>query len=206
MYNVNFYQRIFTGIGIVASLLVLGACQRPRNEMIAQYQSQSNVAMNKMMVNIRAARKLGMKNSGQIRGVANSGSAINTMIGYDMPYSSNISGDVSQCVMGVQQYPKEYKYYWAMVSTLLQCLSRQTVAASAPMYGSAFPFMGDQGQAYMRYVVDPRNQSANFNMLPYGSGYQWGSTSHSMGTQANDPLRMWQVLGGQGNGFYQGSF
>src|SRR4051812_25723523 len=109
MKNANFYQRILAGIGIVASLLVLGACQRPRNQMITQFQNISDQKLAKMVSTIRGAKQYKLKKS-SVKGVTDTtSSTINPIQVLPQGYSAYVGNDAAACVQSVQAIPREYK-------------------------------------------------------------------------------------------------
>lgn len=194
MKNLNLYRRALAGVILASALFVLGACQRPQNEMVAAFQKTTDAMLLAKVSQITKMRAT--ISGGGSRGLYGTTSSN----GLGSGYSRNLRQDASVCLNLAQQLPKQKKYYWAMVGVLIQCNERMVMASSNGLWGTMYPYLGNQGQAYMRYLSDFRNVSGQF-VSGYGLGYQWGHSNMPMGL-GNDQLYMWSMLGGQGNGFY----
>ncbi|MEZ4751353.1 MAG: hypothetical protein R3B54_12270 [Bdellovibrionota bacterium] len=194
MTQLNLYRRALAGMILASSLFLLGACARPENAMVNAFRQTADAMLLAKVQQVRAMRAT--VSSGGSRGVTGSGN------GLGIGYSTNTLTNASSCLNLAQQFPKQKKYYWAMVGVLIQCNERQLMASGNGLWGTMYPYLSFQGQSYMRYLSDFRNVSGQF-VSGYGLGYQWGlGSSWGLG---NDQLLMWHNLGGSGNGFFNGS-
>ncbi|MCB0404453.1 MAG: hypothetical protein KDD51_06680 [Bdellovibrionales bacterium] len=192
MTQLNLYRRALAGMIMASSLFLLGACARPENAMVSAFRQTTDAMLLAKVQQVAAMRATAR--SGGSRGVVDYG---NSGLGYG--YSSNTMTNSSNCLAEAQSVEKVVSKYWQMVGRLIQCNERQLIGSSNGLWGTMYPYLSYQGQAYMRYLSDFRNVSGQF-VNGYGLGYQWGyNSSWGLG---NDQLLMWNNLGGSGNGFF----
>lgn len=178
-------KRLGSSVAIAASLLLLGACQRPQNQMIRDFQMSSD----KLLTAIAIAASAGSQYQGGygVRGASITDYAANyspaDLVGIrgthggsghaGTSYLTNPFADCSACLnrarsaefgnMNVANINESRR----RVRFTFRCLTRLLVASVSPLIGPIVQFLGPQSFAALRFLVDYHAQSGIFLVSPW---------------------------------------
>lgn len=162
---------------MAGALLLLGACQRPQNKMIREFQTVSD----RMLTSLAIAASSGSQYTGgqriargvvseypeleMLRGTAGSG----TQVG--VGYQSNPFADTEACVTQAYQDggapTADPALFRRKMRKGFRCAVRLLVASTVTFMAPVVPFLGPNGFAAFRFLMDWRSQSGVFATMPW---------------------------------------